>query len=290
MIIKLFLIFISLFFILNCQTEFEMPDLKVNSPINLKAYPTNKGIILKFYGNNREEGFRGYNVYVSANPNIKYQNLEPVKNIYGSTPTLPYGYQGCFPDGLNKSFITVTKDSYNQPILNYKKYYVAVNSVVIINEKEYKSDFSNEAEIIPLNETNISLNNHNITGIENDCIIFSSNNLILTNAPDVLPAVFEGDIIFELKNIEGTILPCIVIKSNNRYIQSLGYYNNLYEIDYIPKSGYISPPAEILVHDSFVYIFYKPSINKYIRIYITDAPENQTSILSDVQLKIKCLF
>jgi len=268
-----------------------MPERIINPPINVITYPTNQGIIVKFYGNNIEEGFSGYNVYVSDKSGIKNQSISPIKNNYGGLPTLPYGAYGCYPDASQQSFVTVKTDSFNSPISNGKKYYVTVTAYILVNDKEYESDHSNESEIIPLNEGEAEIFNHKISGKTNDGIVFNSNKtVIITNAPDTIVSGWGGDFVFELNDFNGEILPCIVIKSNQTYIQDLGYYNNINEVDEIPQSGYLAPDIIMPVIESHLYILYKPAFNQYIRIYVISAPQSQSSDLSDVSLKIKWAF
>ena len=268
-----------------------MPERVINSPINVVAYPTNQGIIVKFYGNNLEEGFRGYNVYVSQSPGIRNQTLDAVKNRYGSVPTLLYGSAGCYPDASQKSFITIKTDSFNSPITNRKKYYVTVTAYLLIDGKSYESEHSNEAEVIPLNEGEAEIFNHKISGKTNDGIIFNADGTVsIIDVPDTINSGWGGDFVFELIEKNGTVLPYIVIKSNQTYIQDLGYYENINEIDNIPVNGYIQPDVEMPVIESHLYILYKVSSAQYIRVYIVSAPSEQTTELSDVSLKIKWAF
>jgi len=77
-LIPLFILSIVIF---NCQTKFQIPEKTVNPPIGLTAYPTNNGIIIKFYGNNVEEGFTGYNIYVSTSPTLPTITLILLKTV-----------------------------------------------------------------------------------------------------------------------------------------------------------------------------------------------------------------
>ena len=90
--LNLFTFLLLLILFLQCQKTFEMPERIINPPINVITYPTNQGIIVKFYGNNIEEGFSGYNVYVSDKSGIKNQSISPIKLslIHISEPTRPY--------------------------------------------------------------------------------------------------------------------------------------------------------------------------------------------------------
>lgn len=288
---KVLVLLIILFLFVQCQSKFDIPERVINSPINVVAYPTNQGIIVKFYGNNLEEGFRGYNVYVGHSPGIRNQNLSAVKNRFGSVPTLLYGSPGCYPDASQKSFITIKTDSFNLPITNRKRYYVTVTAYLLIDEKSYESEHSNEAEIEPLNEGEAEIYNHKISGKTNDGIVFNTNGTVsVIDAPDTILSGWGGDFVFELIEKDGTVLPYIVIKSNQTYIQDLGYYENINEIDNIPVNGYIQPDVAMPVIDSHLYVLYKVSTAQYIRVYILSAPSEQTSELSDVSLKIKWAF
>jgi len=163
----------------------------------------------------------------------------------------------------------------------------------VIDSDVYESDHSNEAEVIPINEGEAIIYNHRIASKTDDGIKFNSDETVnLIDAPDILSTNWGGDFVFELQNINGVIKPCIVIKSNQTYIQDLGYRDNINEIDNIPVSGYLSPDVIMPVSPSHLYILYKPEFSnfKYIRIYILSAPDNPTTEFSDVSLKIEWAY
>ncbi|MBN1898599.1 MAG: hypothetical protein JW827_07460 [Spirochaetes bacterium] len=286
-----FIILLSVFIFYQCQTEFQLPKRIINSPMNVVALPTNQGIIVTFYGNNFEEGFKGYNIYVSPTPGPGSLNIPPVKNEYGGLPTILWGSSGVYPDASQKSYVTIRSDSYNHRITNNQSYYITVTAYLIVNNNEYESDHSNEAQVTPGDEGESEIFNHRISGKSNDGIVFySSGQAHLTNAPDTLTSGWGGDFVFELNQVAASVLPYIVIKSNGDGFQDLGYYASMKELTSIPTSGYLQGDISVPAKNNHLYILHKPLIGKYIKIYVLSAPEGQASVTSDVSLKIKWAY
>jgi len=274
----------ALFLFISCENKVTAPERIVNKPGPVQAVGNNDSITIKFYGNNIEEGFKGYNVYVSTLPDISSQMLSPVVNSYGTFPTLLYGSTGCFPNASAKSFITVSRDSASAPINANTTYYVAVSAYLLIGEKEYNSPLTEDVAVAVKVKGSTNLQNQKIIGKSGDGIIFNNDGQItMTNVADNYLMNGTGDLFFKIENTSGTFTPVLSVQSNDSSLQDGGYVANIDDYVNIPSAGYINNyfiPA-IAGH---VYILYKPSINKYVKIYITQIDGSSTSETSDVKL------
>ncbi len=86
---KIFLFLFSFFILLliynACSVEQFEPPIKLVAPYPLIAYNSNQMILLQFYGDNKENYFSGYVIYISTNANSGWTN---VKNAPGDSTTI----------------------------------------------------------------------------------------------------------------------------------------------------------------------------------------------------------
>jgi len=269
LIIKLFLPAFILFS--SCRNKIVAPDRIINPPGNVEVYAYNKSITVKFYGNNVEEGFAGYNIYISPRKRIADQHLEPVLNSYGNKPTLLFSSTNCYPDASAKSYVVLTTDSEEKPILNGKSYFIAVSAYLIIGDNKYESDLTEEVKVRVGTKKTIIISNQNIPGRKLDGIIIK-NSLIISNidVPDTPVPYSTGDMYFKYCDISGSLLP-VLSTEFNRYgdngIQDIGYIANIDEYSYIPQGGYVKN-GYIPALEKHGYILNIPSKDWYIKIYI----------------------
>ena len=279
---KLFLCTFLLFFF-SCENKITAPERVVSQPGKVDAQGNNNSIKVEFFGNNIEEGFRGYNVYISSTPGIKNQSLVPVKNKYGLKPTLIYGFTGCFADASQKSYITVTKDSLGRILVNSQNYYVAVSTYLLIGDKEYESILTEEVLVnIKVKNTN-TMNNQQVSGNTNEGIVFNDSGICTNiNIPDNIVSGSTGDLFFKLENVNGTVLPVISVESNNNKIQDVGFIFDISDYNNYPVSGYIENDYLVAIEDH-LYILYLTSKNKYVKIFI-EKIGSYSSVTDDVKL------
>ncbi len=211
-ILILFFVFSPLFY--SCENKITLPERIINQPGNVEAYGYDNKITVKFYGNNIEEGFSGYNVYISKTANIMYQGLEPVY----TKPTLSYGSLGCYPYASQKSYISLTNDSSSVKITNGNKYYIAVSAYVLIGSTEDESPLTEEVSVLVGKKTNV--------------ILSVGSNYLITYTTNSIG------------------LPLL---STTNSIQDVGYVADMDEYNYIPVSGYI-PDASLAAIESHLYI------------------------------------
>lgn len=280
--------YIFLFFVIiySCENKITAPERLMNQPVGIEVFGFNNSIKVQFYGNNIEDGFRGYNIYITETPGIT-TGATPVLNIYSSKPTLPYGMIGCYPDASQKSFITLYNNSKNESILNNRTYYVAVNSYATL-DKEYVSPLSEEVTIKVKTVSLTNLNNQTIAGKTGDGILFTGNgNIQVIDASNTLVNGWGGDLAFQLKNVSGNVLPMLSVLSNNNSIQDIGYYPDITSTEYTPTSGYNANGAVVAIINH-LYILNKSGI--FIRLYISDISGSISATNSDVVLKLKCAY
>ncbi len=265
------LLYIILLSFYNCENKISAPERVINQPGILEAYGYNNSITVKFYGNNIEEGFKGYNVYISKIAGMISQGMEPVENFYGFKPTLLYASTGCFADASQKSYVTLTKDSSGNLLVNNTDYYIAVSAYLLIGDNEYESDVTEEVQVKINIKTNVILSNQQIMGNTNEGIIFTNNNgFKYIGVPDVPIAGSAGDMFFKLQNINSTILPVLSTEYNrhgNNSIQDVGYVADMAEFNNIPELGYIQNDYLVAI-ENHLYILKIPKENRHIKIYV----------------------
>ncbi len=261
----------------SCQKDIVAPDIVINIPVKVNALPVKNGIKVEFYGNNNEEGFKGYNIYINRNSDIKKLNLSPVNN--NTYPTLPYYYSTCYYDGRAKSYVTLYKDSHGSSISNHQLYYITVRAVTILNDRTNMSDYSEEVSVYTIEETNFILNNNNISGITNDGIDLNGN-IYPVNALDNGSG---ADIVFKLININNKILPAFILKSTLQ-IQDKGVVNNIFDIEDIPQEGYYSISTNI-IFNNHIYLIKKD--NNIYRIYIQSGAEEKNSLTDNISISVE---
>ncbi len=282
----LYNILLILLIIYSCENKITTPERLMNQPVGIDVFGFNNSIKVQFYGNNIEDGFRGYNVYITETPGIT-TGISPVLNIYSSKPTLPYGMIGCYPDASQKSFITLYNNSNNESILNNRTYYVAISSYATL-DKEYVSPLSEEVAIKVKRVSLTNLNNQTIAGKTGDGILFTGNgNIQVIDASDTLVNGWGGDLTFQLKKISGSVVPMLSVLSNNNSIQDIGYYPDITSTEYTPSNGYTINGAISAIVDH-VYILNKGGI--FIRLYISEISGSISATNSDVVLKLKCAY
>lgn len=280
----LLMIITSCLIFTSCENKISAPDRVINTPGPVDVSGENNSITVKFYGNNIEEGFIGYNVYVGTVADVEAQGLTPVLNYYGSSPTLIYGSVGCYPNATAKSYITLGQDSFGAVIQPKQTYYVAVAAVVLIDDNEYISSYSSESSYTILYQRSTNIYNQSISGQTNDGCIFQANyQAKVTNVPDSKPNGQTGDMFFKIENIDSQYVPVISVESNNNGIQDLGYANDVNDISSIPTAGY-SYNHYVPAIANHIYVLYKASSNQYIKIYITKIDGSYTTLTSDVVL------
>ncbi len=284
---KYFIIFCSILsfcIFYSCENKVTTPERIVNQPGNLEVFGNNNSITVKFYGNNVEEGFNGYNIYVSTVPNLSAQSISPVKNTYGTYPTLLYGSLGCYPNTTQKSFVTIIHDSFGNTISGQATYYVTSSAHLLIGTKEYNSIMASEVSVYIKKKSQTNLYNQSISGKLDDGIIFkSSGNAVVTNIPDNYTSGQTADMFFKLDNINGSLVPVLSVESNNNGIQDVGYIDNMDDFGSIPVSGYIYNNYVVVI-EKHLYILKIPSLGKYVKVYIDKIDGSYTVITSDVQL------
>ncbi|MDD5067518.1 MAG: hypothetical protein PHF84_10790 [bacterium] len=281
-------IIIILFLFCSCENKITAPERVIVPPVGIDVTGYDKGITVKFYGKNVEEGFKGYNVYISKTPGIDRTSLSPVPNAYNSTPTLMYGYGACYPDASEKSYITLYQTSVHGAISNHQLYYVAVSAYAVIGNGKYESPLSEEKGIIIQSVDSNTLYNNAISGKSNDGILFpGSGTGQVKNAPDTVTNNWGGDLFFKLRSLNGSILPVLSVESCGTGIQDMGYYPSLDDVSYVPAAGYITGDS-ILVQENHVYILYKNGT--CIKIYIRDILGSATSLNSDVAVNMKFAY
>lgn len=282
------IILLGLMFV-SCENKITAPDRAMNQPTGIEVSGFNRSVTVKFYGMNIEEGFTGYQVYVSRIPGmVPGSGITPVYNAYGTLPTLPYGYAGCIPDASRKSYVTVDRTSSGETVSNGAIYYVAVSAYAVIGSTAYETPYSEEKAVTVLAVGSNQLRNRNIAGMSNDGFLFTGSGAgQLFNAPDTLAAGWGGDMFFAVKSINSVLFPVLSVESNQTGLQDLGYYADLADYGTLPAAGYIYDSALILVKNH-LYALKKGS--QFIRIHVTDLPGNVSSLDSDVILKFKYAY
>lgn len=281
----LFLMLAGIIILLSsCENKITAPERIINQPGPVEVYAVDNSITVKFFGNNIEEGFAGYNIYISKNSGIINQNLSPVQNSYGSTPTLLYGSAGCFPNASEKTYVTVDKDSSGASIIAQEIYYVAISANVVIGDNRYNSNLTEEVAVTIRAKGGISLNNQQISDQTNDGVIFNSSGEVqFINVSNSFTLNGTGDVFFKLQDIDGYITPVLSVESNNNQIQDMGYVGNMDEFNDLPAGGYIEN-SYVTAIENHLYILHKKSVNKYIKIYISQIDGTISAITSDVIL------
>ncbi len=272
----MFFIF-SLVFI-SCSQEIITPDRVINTPVSLSAVSYKNGITVSFFGNNNEEGFQGYNIYISTSQNIGSQNISAVKNNYDLYPTFPYYYTGCYNDGSAKSSLILYKDSSGSSILSHQTYYIAVKALAIINDKNYESEFSGEVSVYVLQYTNFILYNNNITGQSNDSFIFDAFQITDVSAG----SMGSADAVFKLISINNKIVPAVVL-SDNIMMADIGYFENIYA-----DTGNVNDPetaaATNIILQNHLYLLKKN--NKIYRLYVEKTVDSADSLTENISMEL----
>jgi len=260
----------------SCSQEITAPDRVINTPVAVKALSYKNSIKVKFYGNNREAGFQGYNIYISDN-HID-NNTAAVKNNTGGYPTFPLWYSGCYEDGSAESSIILYKDSNNNPIVNHKTYYVKIKAHAVINDKTYDSDFSSEAAVYVLKYTNFVLYNNNVVGQTNDGLALDSVSPV--NVPD--SGSSSVDIIFQLIMFNGNTEPAFVL-NNNIGIENIGYADDIYTDPGDRTLSYSVKKTNIIYTKN---LYFLSKNNKEYRIYVKKGVESANNTTDNVNIEI----
>jgi len=276
-----------LLFVLSCEKEILLPDIFINLPGAPELSGYNNKIIIRFYGNNNEEGFQGYNVYASELPDLLEQNLPAIRNENDSYPTLLYSSPNCYSDGTEKSYLTILKDSNGNLITKGKTYYVALSSYLVIDSKNYESSLSVEKSVTIKSKTNIILNNQNKNGNTNEGIIFYPSFTIL-NLPDSITNI-SCDLFFKLENIDNKILPVLSVENGNVGIQDMGYNSDIDFYQNFPETGYVFKDFVIAIK-GHIYILYFPSVKMYARVLVNNIIGDNISLDSDSKIELIIIY
>ncbi len=243
-----FLEYVLLFILLitSCGTETFVEPEFLNPPFDLKVFPKDNQIKIRFYSSNSESKFDGFNIYISQSSSLRYQyGLLPVRNPYsGGIPTINSTSANIDPNIPIE--ITISRDGDDNLIENGIKYYVIVKAHSIRN---YKSEPGNEASTTPRVDNLISLSIYNNEG-------FNFN---------ALNKITPYDFTFEI--ISNT--PCLRAQ-NNSVIQSKGYYVNWEEVNIADEIGYVGSGVPIQINNGHV-ILIRTADNRYGKIQIKES-------------------
>lgn len=244
-IYNLLSIIIIIFLFINCGTEkFVEPEF-LNAPFDLSAYPKNNSIKIKFYSNNKEDRFDGFNLYFSDSSSLKSQtSLLPVKNpATGSIPTISRTSKQINPSIPLE--ISITRDANDKIIENGIRYYIIIKAHSIRN---FKSQPSNETKTTPRIEST-----ETITLFENQGFNFDTLNI---NTPYN----------FILKKLNDQLY---LTAQNGSSIQSKGYYANWELLNTADTTGYVDNTTPLRVYSGYVFLI-KTADSKYGKIQIKE--------------------
>jgi hypothetical protein len=271
-----------------CDNKVTAPDRIVNPPGNIIGYGHNKSITVSFYGNNIEEGFQGYNVYIAQTPGITVNNAQLLTQPTGIEPTLPRSSPTCFPDARQRSYVTVISNATNN-IVTGQSYYLAVLTVLQIGNKEYLSDLTHEV-LVPVGKySNIVLFNQQINGRADDGVEFTNLMASNMNVPDTISPGTTGDLFFKLEQVNGNIIPVLSVEDNLNEIQDAGYAEDIHGHQGIPSGGYIQN-GFITAVENHVYYLYLKNDNQYVKLYIASINGVINNIDDEVSIEIEYIF
>jgi len=242
-ILMFFLFFLSIS--LSCGIETFLEPEYLNPPYNLKVFPGNEEIIVKFYSNNTEKNFDGFNIYISKNASVKNQTgITPIPNQNnGSIPTISLSSKDINPEDPIK--VTIKRDVNGNPLENGIRYYVIARAHSI---KNFISQPSNEDYTTPRLE-----NTNNVIIYENEGFNFYTQD---KSSP--------FNFIFKMINTNAYIKA----QANNS-LQSLGFFMDWREIKTAPNDGYVNSSSPILIKPGYV-IIVKTDDERYGKIQIKD--------------------
>ncbi len=245
---KKVIIILSLIFITSCGVEEIVQPEYLNAPSELKAYPGNGKIKLKFYSNNKEDKFDGFNVYISKSSSLKNQSsLLPVKNPEtGGIPTIVATSKDIDP--TVPITVEITRDADDNPIENGITYYFIVKAHSIRN---FKSEPSNEVSTTPRID--------NITGV----ILYTNEGFNFSTFDKTSPYNF----VFTVQNTSDK--KAFITGKNNTLVQSKGYYQNWEDVNKADTDGYIQSEIPVEIQEGYVILF-KTADSHYTKIYIKE--------------------
>ncbi len=238
-------VLLTILLISSCGTESFVEPEFLNPPFDLKVFPKNNKIKVRFYSSNSESKFDGFNIYISQSSSLRNQyGLLPVRNpSYGGIPTINSTTAQIDPNIPIE--VTIDRDGDDNPIENGIKYYLIVKAHSIRN---YKSEPGNEASTTPRVDNLIGLSIYNNEG-------FNFNNS--TKTP---PYNFTFEIISNT--------PCLRAR-NSSIIQSKGYHANWEEVNIADENGYVNSTVPIQINNGHV-ILIKTADNRYGKIQIKE--------------------
>jgi len=244
---KKFIVFFILF-LCGCGIENIVETEQINAPSGLVAYPKDSKIKIKFYSNNKEEKFSGFNIYISKSSSLRSQpSLTPVKNpINGGLPTISASPSDIDP---NIPIITELKfDAENNYIENGITYFLIVKSFSIRG-----------IESLPSNEVSVTPRIENTNGV----ILYTNEGFNFKNFSKSAPY----DFIFTIQNTP--VKKAFITGKNESKIISKGFYLNWEEINQADTTGYINQNIPIEINEKYVILF-KTSDNHYAKIWIVN--------------------
>jgi len=246
--IRLILITFSILFISSCGIEEVVQPEYITAPSDLTAYPGNGKVKLKFYSNNKEDKFDGFNVYISRSSSLKSQySLLPVKNPQtGGIPTIIATSKDIDPSV--PITVEIAYDADDNPLENGVTYYFIVKSHSIRN---FKSDPSNEVSTTPRID--------NLTGV----ILYTNEGFSFSTFSKTTPYNF----VFKVQY--NPVKKSYIIGKNGTQVQSKGFYYNWEEVNKADADGYIQSDIEVEIKQGYVILF-KTSDSHYAKIYIKE--------------------
>ncbi len=236
---------ISTFLFFHCGTEQFVEPEYLNPPSNVILYPQNNKIKIKFFANNQESTFDGFNVYLSKSSSLKSQStLLAIPNpSTGGIPTINRSSQDIVL-GVPIEII-LDRDENDKPLENGITYYCFVKSH---SYRNYRSEPSNETSSTPRID--------DVSGIIlNDQEGFNFSSFNKTPPYHFLFKIIDNHFYF--------------VAQNSSLIQSKGYYQNWELVQKADENGYVTENTPLLIETGYVFIIKTPE-NKYGKIQITE--------------------
>lgn len=242
------LITLNILLISSCGMEEVVQPEYITAPSDLIAYPGNRKVKLKFYSNNSEDRFDGFNIYISRSSSLKSQYaLLPVKNPEtGGIPTIIATSKDIDPSV--PITVELTYDADDNPIENGITYYFIVKAH---STRNFKSEPSNEASTTPRID--------DLTGV----ILYTNEGFSFNSFSKDSPYNF----IFKIQH--NPIKKAYIIGKNGTQVQSKGFYHNWEEVNKADREGYIQSDIEIEIKQGYVILF-KTSDSHHAKIYIKE--------------------
>ncbi len=243
---KIIPVLILAFLLIQCGTEDIVQPEYLNAPSDLTAYPENGKIKIKFYSNNKEDTFDGFNIYISKSSLVKSQPLLlPIANPdTGGIPTVVSTSKDIAPSVPIS--VEINRDANDNPIENGVTYYIIVRAH---STRNFKSEPSNEASTTPRID--------NMSGIllyDNDGFRFSS-----------LSKSTPYDFVVTIQN--STTNKAFITGKNGCMIQNKGYYQDWGEVNQADTTGYIEENIPVEIKEGYVIIF-KTADSHYAKIFV----------------------